>query len=246
MLSARIGAAACTVRFRIALATVVIALHLIAFAVFARVRFEQPFSRAPESAPAFAVPTQQAPPHWNRLAVSRWDSQHYINLGLRGYGSCPERTKRTARSRRRPRCSAILHEGVWVAAAFLWLALGHREATRGFSPPARAFWYALLASVLGVSLLGSISRNLIGMNRYLLGAIPLFFAMGKGLERRPLALAIWLSVCAWHSWNVDMCFFTSAIRATRRETLPRIPVYGAVMGCWGETACLTATRRRSA
>lgn len=409
MLSARLGALARTLRFRIALATALIALHLIAFAVFARVRFDQPFNRAPGEAPAFAVPTQAKPSRWNRLAVSRWDSQHYINLALRGYSRCPERTLRTGalpspptmlcdlafypgypfagrllalggivpvdyalfalslaaswiffflwtgreivdalglraalvalaafnlfttgftvvtiqtepillaatlgafvlacrgrltlaaicagaatgvrvsgvgvglafaawlaadawQNRRsggafwagraalaalafwglaltlvyhglvlhdplayvhaheqsfghHPSLLALLwpdttwllgsiisnlHEGVWVAAALLWLALGLRDAASGFSPPARAFWYALLAGVLGISLLGSISRNLIGMNRYLLGALPLFFAIGKLLSRRPLALAVWLAICGWHYWNVDLCFY---------------------------------------
>ena len=78
---------------------------------------------------------------------------------------------------------------------------------KGFTPPARAYWYTLTAGVLGVSLLGTVSRSFIGMNRYLLVAIPLFFAMGKLLERRRLALAIWLGLSAWHYWNVDLCYF---------------------------------------
>jgi hypothetical protein len=99
------------------------------------------------------------------------------------------------------------HEGVMVAAALLWFGLGHHEAFGRFAPPARAYWYALTAGVLGVSLLGSVSRGFIGMNRYILAAIPLFFAMGKILERRRLALVAWLGLSLWHYWNVDLCYY---------------------------------------
>ncbi len=396
-------------RSRAALATLCLALHLAAIILFAHARFGQPYNRAPGHPPAFATPTAQSPAGWNRLVVSRWDAQHYVNLALRGYGQCPAQTRRTgaipapptmlcdlayypgyalagrvaslggripidyalffvslasswiffflwtgpeivgalglratlvalacfnvfttgftvatvqteplllvaslaafvlaqrgrtlpaalvagvatgvrvsgvatglamvafiaidawrARPLSRgtwaaragacalsfwglaamlaydgialhdpliyvhaheasfgtaPKLSALLlpdtrwllgslaaveHEGVVLAAALVWLGLGLREAAKGFDPPARAYWYALTAGVLGVSMLGTVSRSFIGMNRYLLVVIPLFFAMGKLLERRRLALAVWLCLSAWHYWNVDLCYF---------------------------------------
>jgi hypothetical protein len=103
--------------------------------------------------------------------------------------------------------TSVLHEGVILVAVILWFLLGHREAMRRFSPPARAYWYVLVAGVLGVSMLGSVSRGFMGMNRYLVGAVPVFFAMGKVLERRKLAMLAWLGVSFWHSWNVDLCFY---------------------------------------
>jgi hypothetical protein len=394
---------------RAAVATLVLALHLTAFSVFAAARFSQPWNRAPGEAPALATPTATSPAHWNRLAVSRWDSQHYLNLALRGYAQCPEETRRTGKlpspptmlcdlafypgyplagrllslgglvpidyallglslvsswiffflwtgkevvealglratyvalaaqalfttgfavvtiqteplllaatlgtfvlarrghllpaalvagvatgaritgvsvglafaamlavegfasrpqplawwARRAglaalgfwgigltmayhgvvlrdplayvhahemsfghsPSLTALLapkvpwllgslisplHEGMWLAAALLWLALGHREALGAFPAPSRAYWYTLTAATLGVAMLGSVSRSFIGMNRYLLVAPPLFFAIGKVLERRRLALAGWLALCAWHYWNVDLCYY---------------------------------------
>jgi hypothetical protein len=100
-----------------------------------------------------------------------------------------------------------LHEGAFVAAALLWFAIGHRQALRGMPPSGRAYWYVITAGVLAVSALGSVSRGFIGMNRYVLAAVPVFFAMGKVLEKNRLALAVWLGLSAWHYWNVDLCFF---------------------------------------
>ncbi|HMJ15659.1 MAG TPA: hypothetical protein VK524_29785, partial [Polyangiaceae bacterium] len=45
----------------------------------------------PGSTPVFINPASDlAARHWDRLAVSRWDSAHYIGLALRGYSQCPE------------------------------------------------------------------------------------------------------------------------------------------------------------
>jgi hypothetical protein len=111
-----------------------------------------------------------------------------------------------------------LHEGAILAAGVLWFALGHREAMARFSPPARAFSYALVAGALGISMLGSVSRGFEGMNRYLIAAVPIFFAMGKLLERRRLALLAWLGLSFWHYWNVDLCLYVGGAGA---ETVRR-------------------------
>jgi hypothetical protein len=100
-----------------------------------------------------------------------------------------------------------LHEGVVVLGVLLLLALGGREALRRFSPDERAYWIALTFGVLFISLTGTISRAFLGMPRYLLVALPAFFAAGKVLERRTLALALCVAASVWHYWNADLCLY---------------------------------------
>jgi hypothetical protein len=408
MLSARMMALGRTVPLRLALAALLLSLHLVAATWMARERFGVPFNASPGAAPAFVDPARDAAPaRWNRLAVSRWDSAHYLGLAARGYSPCPRRDLRgvdlrpiavtcdfrfypgypvlghltslggwipidyallgvsliasfvflflwtgpaiagplgmracllslvafnafpssfalvtiqtepttlaltlgsfVALSRRRlllggllagaatairasglataaafalavvltvrrepprgtrgwaeaiaavalcgwglaammgvhlwlfhdpllivhaysqalgsPEVSSILppnpdlvaraldlplHEGVWVVVVLLWLALGHREAMRGFSPPARAYFGVLGALVIALSLYGSANVRFVSMNRYVLVALPIFFAMGAVTRRRPLALGVWLVACLWHYWQADLCFF---------------------------------------
>ncbi len=56
-------------------------------------RFKLPFNRAPADAPAFQPADagfgSGAPRSWNRMLVSRWDSQYYIGTAIRGYSLCP-------------------------------------------------------------------------------------------------------------------------------------------------------------
>jgi hypothetical protein len=101
-----------------------------------------------------------------------------------------------------------LHEGVWFVAGVLWFLLGHRASMRKFRLPEQAFWYALFAVTVGVAGVGQIAIWFQGMNRYLLLALPLFFAMAALLRTRPLALAFWLLVSTWHYWQVDICTYT--------------------------------------
>jgi hypothetical protein len=101
-----------------------------------------------------------------------------------------------------------LHEGVWFVAGVLWFLLGHRAALQRFPAPERAFWYTLYWLTVGVAAVGQVEIWFQGMNRYLLLALPLFFAMASLLKTRPLALAFWLLVSTWHYWNVDLCTYT--------------------------------------
>jgi hypothetical protein len=101
-----------------------------------------------------------------------------------------------------------VHEGVWLVLALIWFLLGHRQAMRRFRAPEQAFWYVLFLGVVGIASYGQVSIWLQGMNRYLLLALPLFFSMAALLRPRPLALAFWVLISAWHYWNVDMCAYT--------------------------------------
>lgn len=101
-----------------------------------------------------------------------------------------------------------LHEGMWLIGALLWFLLGRRETLRRFPPAEQAFWYALLLGTLGIAMVGLAPIGFVGMNRYLLLALPVFFAMAQLLKPRPLALGLWLVVSCWHYWHVDVCHYT--------------------------------------
>jgi hypothetical protein len=87
----RVAAVAQTIPFRLVVATCVLAVHLAAYVLFTRERFDLPLNLAPGADPVFVTPaTDLAARNWDRLGVSRWDSAHYIGLALRGYSQCPE------------------------------------------------------------------------------------------------------------------------------------------------------------
>ncbi|MFO0568757.1 MAG: hypothetical protein U0263_24050 [Polyangiaceae bacterium] len=98
-------------------------------------------------------------------------------------------------------------EGVFTLCAGLFLGLGLRQALAGFSSSERWLWGGLLFFSIGISLLGSAGLNYAGMNRYLLLALPLFFAMAKVLAPRPAALLVWLAFSSWSYWNSDLCTY---------------------------------------
>jgi hypothetical protein len=99
------------------------------------------------------------------------------------------------------------NHGVLLAGGLLWFALGHRRALEGFGPPEQAFWYAIYAGVVGVSMIGSSEHGFEGMSRYLLCALPLFFAIAALTRRRPIVLALWLYMSVAHYWGGSMCFY---------------------------------------
>ncbi|HVV52006.1 MAG TPA: hypothetical protein VHO06_20215 [Polyangia bacterium] len=101
-----------------------------------------------------------------------------------------------------------LHEGLWLAAALLWFGIGHREALRRFPLGERAFWYVMFWATVGIATVGMLPISLSGMSRYVLLALPMFFAMGAVMRSRPLLLALWITMSAWHYWNVDICTYT--------------------------------------
>lgn len=110
------------------------------------------------------------------------------------------------------------NEGVLLGAGLLWFALGHRQGLARFTPQAQAFWYVLYASIVGISMIGSVELAYGGMSRYLLTALPLFFAMAAVLKRRPAALALWLVMSTAHYWNGSLCFY---VGQTHPERLKR-------------------------
>lgn len=101
------------------------------------------------------------------------------------------------------------HEGVWLVVCVVVLAAGMGRAMRGFQPIERAFWSGLVTFALFVGAGGSWRLGFLGMNRYWLMVVPLFFALAVLLRRKPVAAAIWVAVCAWNYWNVEACDFVA-------------------------------------
>lgn len=94
-LAARIARAAASLPVRIAVAALLVCLQLAAFARASHTRLAMPFDVHPEEAPYFSDPDAPAfasprqPHRWARLAVSRFDAQHYIGTAERGLTACP-------------------------------------------------------------------------------------------------------------------------------------------------------------
>jgi hypothetical protein len=87
------------VRFAAAVAFLV--AHLLAMRGIAVQRMHLPFDTAPQTAPRFVVADEPlvgpgVPAAWSRLLPSRWDSQHYVSMVLRGYSLCPRQDLRGA------------------------------------------------------------------------------------------------------------------------------------------------------
>jgi hypothetical protein len=101
---------------------------------------------------------------------------------------------------------AAPNEGMWLAAGLLWFALGHRSAFAGFSTTGKIFWYAIYAITVGISL-GQVSLGFSGMSRYMLLAVPMFFAMAAAMKRTPAAFVLWVIICLAHYWSVNACFY---------------------------------------
>jgi hypothetical protein len=95
-LAARIGRLAASLPARIGFAGLLVCLQLAAFGRASHTRLALPFDTHPDEAPYFADPDALAlasprqPYRWSRLAVSRFDAQHYIGTAERGLTACPD------------------------------------------------------------------------------------------------------------------------------------------------------------
>jgi hypothetical protein len=101
---------------------------------------------------------------------------------------------------------AAPNEGMWFAAGLLWFALGHKAALAGFKPTGKIFWYAIYFITVGISA-GQVSLGFSGMSRYMLLAVPMFFAMAAAMRRTPSAFVLWVIICLAHYWSVNACFY---------------------------------------
>lgn len=103
--------------------------------------------------------------------------------------------------------SAAPNEGVWLAAGLIWFALGHRRALAGFRPDLQVFWYTLFICAVGIAAVAQAELGFSGMSRYLLLALPMFFAIASVTKNQPLAIALWVVACLLHYWSVNSCYY---------------------------------------
>lgn len=105
-----------------------------------------------------------------------------------------------------------LHDLVWAGALLLLFLIGHRTALRRFPAPAQVYAYALCALTYVISVTGSIDLFAMqGLSRYVMVVVPAFLAIGVVLKPHPVALAVWLLACSWHSREVDLCYFLADV-----------------------------------
>ncbi len=64
-------------------------------------------------------------------------------------------------------------------------------------------------TTVGVAAVGQVEIGFSGMNRYLLLALPLFFAIAAATKDKPLAIASWLLVSLAHYWGVNACYYVA-------------------------------------
>jgi hypothetical protein len=105
------------------------------------------------------------------------------------------------------------HDLVWAGALLLFFAFGHRVALRRFPGPVQVYAYGVVVLTYVVTGVGSMDLRFLGFGRYVLVAIPAFFAMGAIFKRRPIIFAAWLFVTTWHAREVDLCYFLGDVGA---------------------------------
>jgi hypothetical protein len=80
--------------FRLAFAAAIVAFHVVMLTRLGETRLGYKFNEAPGEAPALPNPgADMAPQRWDRLIVSRWDAQHYMAIGMRGYRFCKSKAQ---------------------------------------------------------------------------------------------------------------------------------------------------------
>ena len=107
------------------------------------------------------------------------------------------------------------NDGLFVAAALLWFALGHRAGLRRFRVEGQVYWYTLYFATVGISLFGSVGNAFGGGARYMIAALPLFFAMAGVMRHKPVLLLLWLFMSTAHYYNTGICFYESQNRGDR-------------------------------
>ncbi len=88
----RLERLAVSLPFRMVLAVAILAFHVQMMTRLGEERFGYHFIEPSQGAPLFHDPAHDGvPANWPRMVVSRWDAQHYIELGLRGYKYCRQK-----------------------------------------------------------------------------------------------------------------------------------------------------------
>jgi hypothetical protein len=66
-------------------------------------------------------------------------------------------------------------------------------------------------ATVGIATVAMLPLSLAGMSRYLLLALPMFFAMAGAMRGRPMLALVWLGLSVWHYWNIDICTYTGGM-----------------------------------
>ncbi len=98
------------------------------------------------------------------------------------------------------------NDGIWVGAALFWFALGHRILSSA-APQDRVYWYGLYALTMATTMVGRVQYSYVGSSRYVLLAIPLFFAMANVLRKSAPAAVVWIGLSMMHYWSVSGCYY---------------------------------------
>jgi hypothetical protein len=107
--------------------------------------------------------------------------------------------------------------GLFLAAALLWFALGHRAGLRRFTRAEQAYWYGLFFGTIAISIVGSAGLAYGGNSRYMLTVLPVFFAMAGVMSGRVVVIALWLFMSLHHYYDGSMCFYLSQNDPARGE-----------------------------
>jgi hypothetical protein len=99
------------------------------------------------------------------------------------------------------------NDGIILAAALLWFALGHRKGLAGFPLDGQVYWYTLFFGIVGICMAGSVDYAYGGNSRYMISVLPVFFAMAGVMRRKPVVLALWLFMSVAHYYNGNICFY---------------------------------------
>ena len=100
-----------------------------------------------------------------------------------------------------------INDGVWLAAGLLWFAIGHRKAMSRFEPNERSFWYGLYLFSIGIAAVSSVAISFGGCSRYVLMAVPTFFAMAAAMEANWTLIVLWGAISFANYWSVNACFY---------------------------------------
>lgn len=87
-------------------------------------------------------------------------------------------------------------------------AIGVWDFLKDLTAAERAFVLVAVAFLVGAPLF-SRKGDFMGMQRYVLCAFPVFFAVARGLRGRILALGGWTTLSLLHYWHVELCLYLS-------------------------------------
>jgi hypothetical protein len=190
-----------SVPFRLFVATVTLLFHLFAFKTLAADRIGIPFNSAPNHAPAFDYPDQPAPSFWNRIIVSRWDSQHYIDILERGYSRCaPEDLRGVDLNPYMLRCGFNFYPG-YAMVGRLVAKLLHAPADYALLGVALAASFAFVFLWTGPALTSTLGVGTTYLSLLLFNLFTTGFALVT-IQTEPLALlsALCAFLCLRRRW----------------------------------------------